>query len=440
MQEVKKEKIGDIIALLEKVYDNRIQINKIDEMKYEIELEGQKRMVSDYQDFQILLKQYFDLRNLKTKKEIYDQLLKLSQLYLKDAKEKRAILKETIPSVDIIVSSFFDVSKYCSNEHIFDDFCMKNMTYDQLLVLFPKMLSNLKQKKKEEKQTFLKTIFDDCKTMEEALSKIEFLKKNEKAYQKELQMIYPNYQDFFDYYQFSKKALSKEHVIIPINYESFYHLFLMKTIELKEKEIAKEQTEYNTLLKPYQNLKKQIRILEVQQEFEDIKNRETGLLQEKEKTSKEKKNENQKYLEKENELSKINQEKSHLLEKNIFFRFVKKKEIKELEEAFLSLKSKQEQIEKQLHFLNEQEKRLNAGLYNNEEKLKQLCGFDISIKEYEEKRNQYLHEHLTLDKLQEEASHLEAALMKYHIEKKEEELLQIYQKNQLSLPKEYKQR
>ena len=152
----------------------------------------------------------------------------------------------------------------------------------------------------------------------------------------------------------------------------------------------------------------------------------------------EEKKEKKHYHEKEEQLSKITQEKNRLLEKNIFLRFLKQKEIHTLDNSLLEYTKEKETLEKQLHQLKTQAKKLKKGLCNNEEKLKTLCGFDISIKEYEEKRSE-LKDKITLEELKEVVTNLEDSLMKYHLEKKEEELASIYTKNQLPLPKEYKQ-
>lgn len=275
MQEVekKKRKIKDTILLLRKVYGYRMESEMINETNYQIKIDGVTVVsTSEAEKLEELLLNSIEIKGLETKKEIYNSLSRLSSLYLNflNDKGKREILKGIVPSVDKIVSAFFDISKYCSNEHIFDDCIVQDMTYEKLLLLFPKILKRLKEQKKEEKKKELLDYFHGCNTLTQSYHKIDELITSKQCYLEALEEVYPTYEDFFNFYQFSKNSL-KENTPLPIsNYETLYHIFLMKTIELKKQELERENKEYDILLKDYQDSVKKKTVLEIEPYFDTI--------------------------------------------------------------------------------------------------------------------------------------------------------------------------
>lgn len=124
--------------------------------------------------------------------------------------------------------------------------------------------------------------------------------------------------------------------------------------------------------------------------------------------------------------------KLSLLEKNFLFRLGSSKKIKELEEKLFQLEQFKLEDQKQLQKLELQEEKVLNDLSNNEQHLEKLCNFSISIEEFASLLKQTLKE-TTLEALKEKVKNLEESLMKYHLEKKEEELESICKRHSISI-------
>lgn len=424
----------EIMELLNRAFKGKISI-KEEQKTYRIMMDGTSYPIPDREALKTWIQNQFDLKILSTKKEVHQKLLSLSELYLTMMKKKdaRNLLIESIPSIEKVVAVFFDMSKYCSNEHIFDGFTVEHIGYDDFLSLAPGILSHLKDRRRLEKIDEIKHYFDDCETIKNCFLKIEKLKKDKMTYQ----TVCTTLDDFFKFYQISKNEIEITQKG-PFTYDSLFQLFLEETVILKQQEINEEISLYQKYLKEYQEIQKKITILEVTPSFKEIKKTDSLLRKQKERISKEEK-------EIQNNLNVIEQHKKECQKdqkewnnKGFLHRMFTSKtkknlelEMSELNDSYHEMKGQMEEVKKNLDGIKKE-------MTQNEKLLSKQCNFHITISDFDEKVKAYTKEGITMKQLEEELQEKETQLLRFHIEKKEAELDDICSFYHIKLPNKEK--
>lgn len=377
-----------------------------------------------YEENKETLRSFFDLSTCKTSKEVHDKLVKLSETYLRilQNKEQRELLSEIIPSLKEVVSCFFDASKYCTSEHILETISVKPVTYETLLQEFPNILNILKKENQERKKEELNHLLDGVTNYKETQEKIEGLFKNRQTYKEAFSILFPYPEEFFIYYEFTKKKI-KNPTLETYNYFTLFQLYLNEAILLKEKELEKEKETYDTLLREYKDAHKKETILKEKENFYQIEDLNVTLKKKIESL------ENRFSLLKTNESKQEEEWKNLILEeeqekkKPFFVRPFQKK--KNFEEEKKKLEEKKQDLKQELELILSKKQRLETQKEKNEQELSNICGFSITIEDYRNKLNVYERNFLSLREMTTKKEKLEKALLKFHIERKEQELNQM---------------
>ncbi len=417
----KKEQLEHLIELAKKVFGNRIKIEKKGST-YEVFLGEKEYEIKKEEDVKDLLDREFDLSTCKRKKEYYEKFLKLSQLYfaLMLEKEKRMLLKEIIPSLEKVTSAFFDAAKYCPNEHLFDYFDLKELTYDSFVEQIPSVVPKLRIKRKEEKEAELENYFLSCKTKKDLEEKIKELKRNKETYQDVCNTL----DNFISFYQEIKTDLEKDFLDQKRSYRELYDAFLKKVVNKKETAIK----EYYRLYKAYLELSHARMVLETIPYFEVIQKTDTKLKKEKEKICNKLSVETKELQELGYEIENVNFNLGKIEEKSLPVKLFLGGKKKALWEQLNGLTEEEEKQKKIVQNFTKEKEMLEQKIVQNENHLAEHCKFEISISEFEEKKRSYEKEGLELEELKKEEANLKKNLETYSISDIEKEL-EVLKKN-----------
>lgn len=369
----------------------------------------------------------------KSKEEIYSILESLCSEFIQ---KKNSSIKENIifieevkrlfPNIEEFSEKFIKLRGFNHSASVLDNLDLNNISFSAVDDLVSQQLESYRQKAVGER---VKTLFEGCKGREDLLSKINELKSYESNI--DLNQIFPNYDDFVRFVsemsQYIPDEFSKEQ---SWNYQTIYSEMLKLYISKKEQELSQAKEQEAEYQATYEYVSKQYRAVTNENSFDIANNLDMELnsslsskqrAQEEEKIKKEKIEELKRNLE---------LEKSNILRRNPIIRLFKRKQLKRLASRIQELEQSIQNSTLAIEQLDSEIKEIKDQIKLNDNELEKLCGLNLS--NYRKIILQCKDEDLTNEKLIKRSQEIYQMIKDLNILEKEQYLMSLYEKNELT--------
>jgi hypothetical protein len=207
-----------------------IKFNRIDEKEYHYNIvyNNKNYITNSFEDLKQLFVNVLSFDNIDTNDKLYEHITNLVKLYISliPRLHLKDLFLEIFPNFETLKNYFIKLRNNASNENIFNDFEINNISYDNIF----SYIENIALK--EEKEDF-ENLFHNYQNETDLYEKIinhkytKIMLKKDKKLQEFLIAFNKN----LNYLDFSNK---------PNNYEDFFKLLMQKELKLQYEELLPE--------------------------------------------------------------------------------------------------------------------------------------------------------------------------------------------------------
>ena len=391
----KNEDVYNAIFLLKDRFKDEITFKFIgsnpDDCHYNIEFKGQMFEIRSVEELKNFLFKMYELET-HSSKALCDSIISIVYAYNNatslNNQGKIKLLKEMCPDIEEIKNLFVSLRGLTTSQDIFDRVDVSSINYSNLSAILVSLFKQIKEENELKELDSIKDAFNNIIKKDDIINLMNKIRALPSVSKEKLKQYLPNYERFIFYFNEVRNLISEVLTEDITSYLELYQFVITMVIDNRTKKLETSQQELEETFENLEKLNRKLVIIENKDEYIRIKQKQDRISSEIKLKQDLLASTNQDKETLESEKIRLETEYNTLINKNFFIRIFKRKKIKSLESR---LAQKTSEIEnKNLSITGIQNELDNFELETKDisSELSNLCGFEISLSEYEKELEQ----------------------------------------------------
>ena len=391
----KNKDIYNAIFLLKDNFGDKIKFKFIgtnpDDCHYNIELYGKTFEVKNIDELKSLLLKSYELKTTSSF-DLNESIISIISAYNSavslNNQDKIKLLKEICPDIEQIKKLFLSLRGLTISQDVFNKIDISSVNYSNLAQSLEHLIKKVKEEMELKEINNIKDNLNNIITKDDIINLMNKIRRLSNTSKEKIKQDFPNYERFIFYFNEVKDLIPN---ILPEDINSYlalYQFVISMVIDNRTTKLESSEQDLKKSFENLENLKRKLVIVENEEEYIKIKQKQ-DIIDSKTSTKQDlltRTKQDKETLELEK--TSLESEYNTLINKNFFIKLFKRRKIKSLESR---LEQTTNEIESKALLITNAQNELDGFKLETDDisiELSNLCGFDISLSEYEKELEQ----------------------------------------------------